>query len=189
MGNKLQVFENDQFGEIRTIMIDGEPWFVGKDVASVLGYKDTVSALKTHVDDEDKRGWRITTPSGEQVATIINESGLYSLIFGSKLDSAKGFKRWVTSDVLPTLRKTGSYNVEQLTAPAKPTMAMVKEMELRFKVMDRMGCTPYEIAGMMTSMDMAYGVAVSRIMADKVDPQMCLFDAPALPADAALIPA
>ncbi len=105
----LQIFNNPEFGEIRAVEVDGEPWFVGKDVAAGLGYKDTVNALKAHVDDEDKRGWRITTPSGEQEMTIINESGVYSLIFSSRLEKAKEFKRWVTAEVLPTIRKHGVY--------------------------------------------------------------------------------
>lgn len=106
---ELQVFKNEKFGEIRTVMIDREPWFVGKDVAVALGYKDTKNALKSHVDGEDKRGWRITTPGGEQEMSVINESGLYALIFDSKLESANKFKHWVTSDILPTIRKTGGY--------------------------------------------------------------------------------
>lgn len=105
----LQIFNNPEFGEIRAVELDGEPWFVGKDVAAGLGYKDTINALKAHVDDEDKRGWRITTPSGEQEMTIINESGVYSLIFSSKLEKARAFKRWVTAEVLPSLRKHGAY--------------------------------------------------------------------------------
>ncbi len=109
---KLQVFANPEFGEIRSVLIDGEPWLVGKDVAKALGYKDTVNALKSHVDTEDKRGgWQITTPSGTQTMTIINESGLYSLVLSSKLPDAKKFKRWVTSEVLPAIRKTGSYQI------------------------------------------------------------------------------
>lgn len=107
--NELQVFNSPEFGDIRAVEIDGEPWFVGKDVAAGLGYKDTVNALKAHVDDEDKRGWRITTPSGEQEMTIINESGVYSLIFSSKLEKAREFKRWVTAVVLPSIRKHGAY--------------------------------------------------------------------------------
>lgn len=107
----LQTFNNVVFGSIRTLMIDDEPWFVGKDVALALEYKDTKNALKLHVDGEDKRGWQITTPGGAQTMTTINESGLYSLIFGSKLESAKRFKHWVTSEVLPALRKTGTYTM------------------------------------------------------------------------------
>lgn len=113
--NDIQIFNNPEFGEIRTIDQNGEPWFVGKDVAAALGYKDTVNAIKSHVDEQDKRGWQITTPSGEQRATIINESGLYSLCFSSKLEGAVKFKRWVTSEVLPQIRKTGSYMLPKMT--------------------------------------------------------------------------
>lgn len=105
------------FGDnlVRTVTgTDGEPWFVGKDVALALGYKDTVNALKSHVDEDDKAGWQITTQFGEKEAVIINESGLYSLIFGSKLDEAKKFKKWVTGEVLPQIRKTGSYKKDEL---------------------------------------------------------------------------
>lgn len=117
--NDLKIFDNDKFGKVRAVEIDGEPWFVGKDVAIALGYKDTVRALKTHVDDEDKRGWRITTPGGEQEMIIINESGMYALIFGSKLESAKEFKHWVTSDVLPRLRKDGNYSINKFQIGAE----------------------------------------------------------------------
>ena len=105
----IQIFNNPEFGSIRTLEQNGEPWFVGKDVALALGYKDTVNALKSHVDEQDKAGWRITTQFGEKETTIINESGLYSLIFSSKLEGAQRFKRWVTSEVLPSIRKSGGY--------------------------------------------------------------------------------
>lgn len=107
--NELQIFNNEEFGDIRTMNIDGEPWFVGKDVAEALGYKNTRQALSTNVMDEDKGVHSVDTPSGVQQMTIINESGLYDLIFSSKLDSAKRFKHWVTSEVLPSIRKTGGY--------------------------------------------------------------------------------
>lgn len=107
--NEMKVFNNAEFGKIRTLNRDGEPWFVGKDVATALGYKDSVNALKSHVSEEDKGGWRIATQYGEREAVIINESGLYSLILSSKLDSAKRFKRWVTAEVLPSIRKSGGY--------------------------------------------------------------------------------
>ena len=107
--NDLQIFRNEQFGKVRTVLIDGAVWFVGKDVAEALGYKDTVNALKSHVDEEDKRGWQIATPGGKQTVTIINESGLYSLVLSSKLPDAKKFKRWITSDVVPSVRTTGVY--------------------------------------------------------------------------------
>ena len=109
----LQVYVNDAFGKIRCILIDGKPYFVGKDVAEALGYKNYRDALSKHVDAEDKRGSQIATSSGKQVMTLINESGLYSLIFGSKLESAKAFKHWVTSEVLPSIRETGTYTVDK----------------------------------------------------------------------------
>ncbi|MCI8601315.1 MAG: hypothetical protein HFE45_06930 [Oscillospiraceae bacterium] len=105
----MQKFRNEKFGEIRMVIIDNDPWFVGKDVALALGYVDTVNALKAHVDAEDKRGWQITTPGGDQTMVVVNESGLYSLILSSKLQSAKEFKRWVTNEVLPSIRKHGAY--------------------------------------------------------------------------------
>ena len=107
--NNVRIFKNAEFGEIRTIVINDEPWFVGKDVALSLGYKDSVNALKSHVQPEDKDGWRITTQFGKKETVIINESGLYSLVLSSKLPTAKKFKRWVTSEVLPTIRKHGAY--------------------------------------------------------------------------------
>ena len=107
--NDLQQFTSAQFGDIRALSLDGEPWFVGKDVAQVLGYSNTKDALSRHVDPEDKGGSQITTPSGIQTMTVINESGLYSLVLSSKLPSAKAFKRWVTHEVIPTIRKTGGY--------------------------------------------------------------------------------
>lgn len=109
--NELQVFTNPEFGQVRTLTIEEEPWFVGKDVAVALGYNNPRDALRKHIEDEDKGVSQIATPSGEQTMTIINESGLYALIFGSKLESAKRFKHWVTHDVLPAIRKTGSYSI------------------------------------------------------------------------------
>ncbi|HDZ5452958.1 TPA: phage antirepressor [Clostridioides difficile] len=107
--NNLQIFKNNTFGEIRVIEIKEETWFVGKDIAEKLGYKDTSDALKRHVDDEDKGAGGIPTPGGNQNMRLINESGLYSLILSSKLPSAKAFKRWVTNEILPSIRKTGGY--------------------------------------------------------------------------------
>lgn len=111
MHNELNVFKFHD-SDVRTFLIDNEVYFVGKDVAETLGYKDTKNALKQHVYDEDKMGWQITTPSrGIQTVTVINESGVYALVFGSKLPRAKEFKHWVTSDVLPSIRKTGGYKM------------------------------------------------------------------------------
>lgn len=107
--NELQIFQNPEFGTVRTVEMNGEPWLVGKDVAEALGYKDTVNALKAHVEDEDKARWQITTQFGAKETTVINESGLYSLVLSSKLPTAKKFRRWVTGEVLPSIRKTGGY--------------------------------------------------------------------------------
>ena len=115
--NNLQIFNSTEFGEIRTVTIDGEPWFVGKDVAEALGYSEPRSAVSKKVDDTDRGVAKMETPSGIQDMTIVNESGLYALIFGSKLESAKRFKHWVTSEVLPSIRSNGGYiaNQENLT--------------------------------------------------------------------------
>lgn len=111
--NELQIFQNKEFGEVRSLVINNEPWFVGKDVAEALGYKDVNHAILDHVDEEDKVNSKTQGQNapelGQRGSWLINESGLYSLILSSKLPNAKKFKRWVTSEVLPTLRKTGSY--------------------------------------------------------------------------------
>lgn len=121
--NDLQIFENPEFGQVRTVEIDGTPWLVGKDVAVALGYKEPTKAVRDKVDPEDRGMSKMDTPSGEQEMLIINESGLYSLILSSKMPKAKAFKRWVTSEVLPAIRKTGAYesfqaqqHIEQLEA-------------------------------------------------------------------------
>ncbi len=107
--NEITIFENPEFGSVRTVSIDGEPWLVGKDVAEKLGYSDPRSAVSKKVDKEDRGVAKMATPSGAQEMTIINESGFYSLVLSSKLPSAKKFKRWVTSEVLPSIRKNGAY--------------------------------------------------------------------------------
>lgn len=129
----LQVFNFEEL-PVRTLTVNVEPCFVGKDVADILGYKRTADAIREHVDAEDKGVGKIQTPGGMQNVTLINESGLYSLIFSSKLESAKRFKRWVTSEVLPTLRKTGTYQV-----PSDPMQAL----KLMFKATEQ---TKEEIA-------------------------------------------
>ena len=107
--SNIKIFENPEFGSIRTVEINNEPWFVGKGVAEALGYKDTVNAMKQHIDGEDKLGWQITTSGQKREVTVISESGVYSLVFSSKLPKAKEFKHWVTSEVLPAIRKHGGY--------------------------------------------------------------------------------
>ena len=111
--SNLTIFTNEQFGEIRTTVIDGEPWFVGKDVAVALGYKNPKVALQDNVEETDKGVTKVTTPGGKQDATIINESGLYCLVFGSRLETAKAFRHWITSEVIPSIRKHGMYATEE----------------------------------------------------------------------------
>lgn len=112
---KVTVFNNEEFGDVRTIMIDNEPWFVGKDVASALGYAKPLNALYTHVEKDDSLKQGITDSLGRNQETIlVNESGLYSLIFGSKLESAIKFKKWVTKEVLPCIRKNGIYATDNV---------------------------------------------------------------------------
>lgn len=107
--NELQVFNNSEFGQLRTVTINGEPWLVGKDVAAALGYSDTFGALKKHVDEEDKQNCQNDSFESNRGMTVINESGLYSLVLSSKLPTAKKFRRWVTSEVIPSIRKHGAY--------------------------------------------------------------------------------
>lgn len=106
---ELEIFKNEEFGEIRTLMIDGEPWFVGKDIADILEYRNGSRDINRHIDEEDRRKSMIFDGNKNKETIIINESGLYSLILSSKLPNAKKFKRWVTTDILPTIRKTGGY--------------------------------------------------------------------------------
>lgn len=115
--NNLQIFNSPEFGQVRTIQQNGEPWFVGKDVAEILGYKDTSDAMKKHVDIEDKLTRRFADSGQNREMYIINESGLYSLILSSKMPKAKEFKRWVTSEVIPAIRKTGKYEAMAQAVP------------------------------------------------------------------------
>lgn len=110
--NEIQIFNNPEFGEIRTLEINNEPWFVGKDVATILGYQNASKALIDHVDDDDKLNNETLSSLGQRGGWLINESGVYALVFGSKLPTAKKFKHWVTSEVLPSIRKTGSYTAK-----------------------------------------------------------------------------
>lgn len=117
MDNHLIIFENPEFGELRSLHMNGEPWFVGRDVAMALGYgkgKSLNNAVSKHVDDEDKGVTEMMTPGGKQNVIIINESGLYALVLSSKLERAKKFKRWVTAEVLPSIRKHGAYMTDAL---------------------------------------------------------------------------
>lgn len=111
--NKVKIFNSEEFGDVRTVTINGEPWFVGKDVADILGYQNGSRDINRHVHEEDRQNYQNGTFDSPRGMTIINESGLYALIFGSKLESAVRFKHWVTSEVLPAIRKTGSYQAPQ----------------------------------------------------------------------------
>lgn len=130
--NDLAIFENPEFGHIRGLKIEGEPWFVGKDIAEALGYADTAAALKKHVDDEDKKLFKAddlpTLKMSNYGAYLINESGLYSLMLKSKLPGAKKFKRWVTSEVLPSIRKTGAYSMPGAGRDAPADNAMFERL-------------------------------------------------------------
>lgn len=141
--NELQIFNNEEFGSIRTLQIDGEPWFVGKDIAEALGYANPKNAVPSHVDEEDKLSTQIEYAGQKRTVTIINESGLYSLILSSKLESAKKFKRWVTSEVLPSIRKNGGYIAGQETLTdeqliAKALVVANKVIEQKDKKIDEL---------------------------------------------------
>lgn len=111
---RLNIFNNEEFGTIRVIVVDGEPWFIGKDIAIALGYKNSRVAIQDNVDVDDKGVTKVTTSGGAQDTVVINESGLYSLVFGSKLETAKRFKHWVTSEILPSIRKRGVYMTDEI---------------------------------------------------------------------------
>ena len=132
--NELQIFNSEEFGDIRTVTIDNEPWFVGKDVATALGYKNTADAIGKHIDTDDKLTSQIAIAGQRREVVVINESGVYALIFGSKLDSAKRFKHWVTAEVLPSIRKTGSYQkpmtvAEQIQLLAQGNVKLEEKIE------------------------------------------------------------
>nr|DAJ21993.1 MAG TPA: hypothetical protein [Ackermannviridae sp. ctjwt21] len=146
----IQIFNNPEFGDIRTVDLNGEPWFVGKDIAAALGYgegKSLANAVANHVDDVDKGVTEMMTPGGMQKMVIVNESGVYSLIFGSKLEGAVRFKRWVTGEVLPTLRKTGSYTMPKLS----------KEMQALFLLDDRTQKQEARLTALENTMTVDYG--------------------------------
>lgn len=127
--SELQIFKNAEFGSVRTLTINDEPYFVGKDVAVILGYSNPRDALAKHVDDEDKGVAKCDTPGGVQDLTVINESGLYSLILSSKLPNAKKFKRWVTSEVLPAIRRYGIYAIDEVLNNPDMLIAALTELK------------------------------------------------------------
>lgn len=132
MSNEIKAFENPEFGSVRTMVIDNEPWFVGKDVARALGYgegKSLANAIANHVEIEDKGVTKMMTPGGEQNMVIINESGLYDLVLSSKLPTARKFRHWVTSDVLPNIRKHGVYAVDEILADPDILISALQELK------------------------------------------------------------
>ncbi len=150
--NELMIFENPTFGQVRTIEIDNEPWFVGKDVAEALGYSNPQKAIRDHVDEEDKGVNESFTPGGKQKLPVINESGLYSLILSSKLPGAKEFKRWVTSEVIPSIRKTGGYTLkpkpmteyQQMMADTRRRNARVQSARILTQLAEQYKGSTYE---------------------------------------------
>ena len=148
--NELKIFENPDFGKVRTMEINGEPYFVGKDVAEILGYSNPQKAIREHVDDDDKGVNEMVTPGGAQQLVCINESGLYSLILSSKLPKAKEFKRWVTSEVLPSIRKHGLYATEELISNPDIAIAafqaLKEERERNRKLTDTVAVQNQQIA-------------------------------------------
>lgn len=131
--NDIKIFNSEEFGDIRTVQLNNEIYFVGKDVATALGYADTFGALKKHIMDEDKLVCQIDSAGQKRDVTVINESGLYALIFGSKLESAKRFKHWVTSEILPAIRKTGGYQ-KPMTTDQKIQLLAQGNVELTEKI-------------------------------------------------------
>lgn len=141
--NELQIFNSEEFGTVRTVTIDNEPWFVGKDVAEALQYNEPHKAIQRHVEEDDRIKHPVTDSTGRiQEVWVISESGLYALIFGSKLESAKRFKHWVTSEVLPSIRKTGQYQMENLSTEMK---AILMHDEKIVKIENRMDKLEFDI--------------------------------------------
>lgn len=131
--NNLKIFESKEFGSIRTVTINNKPYFVGKDVASILGYSNVRDAIANHVYEDDKGVEKLDTPGGKQNMTVINESGLYALIFGSRLESAKRFKHWVTSEVLPSIREHGAYMTENTLEQALTNPDFLIQLAIKLK--------------------------------------------------------
>lgn len=138
--NELQIFNNEEFGQVRTVVIDNEPYFVGKDVAEALGYAKPTDAVRKRVDEEDRGISKMETPSGTQDMTVINESGMYSLILCSKLPSSKKFKHWVTSEVLPSIRKTGVYEAPKTKERSERLASVNNAVKILIPMLKEAGC-------------------------------------------------
>ena len=160
--NDLQIFSNEEFGQVRTVALDSGFWFVGKDVANALGYSNSRDAIATHVEPEDKGVRKFDTLGGKQNLVIINESGLYSLIFGSRLKSAKRFKRWVTAEVLPALHKTGHYETQNYS----PEMQAILIHDKKLIKMDERVTTLENTMTIDYAQQQALGEAVNYVVID-----------------------
>ena len=140
MKNQIEIFKNQELGEVRTVLINGEPWFVGKDVATCLGYTDYAHAILDHVDEEDRTNSKTQGQNdpelGQRGSWLINESGMYALIFGSKLESAKKFKKWVTHEVLPSIRKHGLYITEELLQDKEKLQYAIEDLKYEKKQLE-----------------------------------------------------
>lgn len=156
--NDLRIFDNEEFGEIRTMIIDGEFYFVGRDVCNALEYKDVSDALRRHVEEDDKLTRCFTVSGQRRNMIIINESGLYSLIFSSKLESAKRFKHWVTSEVLPSIRKTGEYGAKQLPPEQIPIGEVASYAKAMDRIFIRQQLAPYKIAEAFVMVSEQFGI-------------------------------
>ena len=178
--NEVQIFNNEEFGQVRTLVIDGEPWFVGKDVAEILGYSNTRKALADHVDEEDKGVTKCDTLGGVQDLTVINESGLYGLILSSKMPNAKKFKHWVTSEVLPAIRKHGIYATDnaidnilnnpdfgiQLLTKLKEERTARVEAERRNAILMHVNKT-YTVTEIAKELGLKSAIQLNKILAEK----------------------
>ncbi|WP_418419290.1 BRO family protein [Blautia sp.] len=178
--NEVQIFNNEEFGQVRTLVIDGEAWFVGKDVAEILGYSNTRKALADHVDEEDKGVTKCDTLGGVQDLTVINESGLYGLILSSKMPNAKKFKHWVTSEVLPAIRKHGIYATDnvidnilnnpdfgiQLLTKLKEERTARMETERRNAILMHVNKT-YTVTEIAKELGLKSAIQLNKILAEK----------------------
>lgn len=178
--NEVKLFENEEFGQVRTIIIDNEPYFVGKDVADILGYADPNKALAMHVDEEDKLNDKTALSLGQRGGWFINESGLYSLILSSKMPNAKKFKRWVTSEVLPSIRKHGVYATDnviddilnnpdfgiELLTKLKEERAARVEAEKKNAILTHVNKT-YTMTEIAKELNLKSATELNKILADK----------------------
>lgn len=180
---ELQIFNSEEFGPIRTVMFGAEPWFVGKDVAVALGYSDLNHAITDHVDLEDRVNSKTQGQNvpefGQRGTWLINESGVYALVFGSKLESAKRFKRWVTSEVLPAIRTMGTYSITSTHQyPVSPAaMASATNAGRLFeRIMRREGLPPYEIAAVVRTIFQQAGIDIPEYVVKVPEYEQLAFD-------------